>query len=134
MDLTKRSYDILMADDDKEDLELMEEAMRDLVDDLHFHKVQNGKSALKYLESKTDKELPCLIVLDYNMPELTGSEVLHELNRKPRYKNIPKVVYSTSNAPNHVKECKANGAADYFVKPTSLGDMKRIAQRLLAFC
>lgn len=131
---TSQPINVLVADDDKEDLELIEEAMRDYVSNLHFHKVNNGRLALEFLESKQDEELPCLIVLDYNMPELTGSQVLLELSKEPRYDDIAKVVLSTSSAPTHVKECKENGAVDYFVKPTNMGDLKQIVHKLLSYC
>jgi len=132
--MLSQPFIILMADDDIEDLELMEEAIRDYVGDLHFHKVHNGRAVLEYLESKTDDHLPCLIVLDYNMPELNGSQVLSELSKKPRYNHIPKIIFSTSNAPTHVQECKENGAIDYFVKPTNMRDLKMVVQKLMSYC
>src|SRR5690348_2095731 len=116
------SYIILMADDDIDDLELIEEAVRDFRSDVQLHKVTNGKAVLEYLENQPDGQLPCLIILDYNMPELNGSEVLSLLSKMPRYKHVSKVIFSTSNAPMHVSECKNNGAVDYFVKPTNMRD------------
>ena len=125
---------ILMADDDMEDLELLEEALKESNGNFRFYKVQNGREVLDYLESKPDDQLPCLIILDYNMPELNGSQVLFELNKDSRYDGISKVIFSTSNAPTYINECRANGANDYFVKPTSMGDLNRIVQKLISYC
>lgn len=132
--MTSPPFTILMADDDLEDLELMEEAMRESNGDLHFYKVQNGREVLDYLASKPDDQLPCLIILDYNMPELNGSQVLFELGKDPRYDGISKVIFSTSNAPTHINECRDNGAADYFVKPTTMEDLNRIVRKLISYC
>lgn len=132
--MTSQRFTILMADDDTEDLELMEEALREYNSDVHFHKVNNGRAVLEYLESIPDDNLPCLVILDYNMPELTGSEVLLELNKDRRYRHITKIIFSTSNAPMHIKECKDNGAVEYFVKPTNMNDLKQIVRKLMAYC
>jgi CheY-like chemotaxis protein len=132
--MTSQPFTILMADDDREDLELMEEAMREYNSDVHFYKVYNGRAVLEYLESKPDDDLPCLVVLDYNMPELTGSEVLLELKKHRRYRHITKIIFSTSNAPTHIKQCKDNGAIEYFVKPTNMNDLKQIVQKLMSYC
>lgn len=125
---------ILMADDDIEDLELFEEAIKNVEPGALLHKATNGKDAIDYLASKPDGELPCLIVLDYNMPELNGSEVLQHICREKRYDGIPKVILSTSSTPVHIHECKANGATDYFVKPNNMKDLEILAKRMLAFC
>ena len=127
-------FTILMADDDREDIEIMEEAIKDQNGDVHFHKVFNGKAVLEYLHSKSQDQLPCLIVLDYNMPELNGSQVLFELNKNNRYHKIKKVIFSTANAPMHMKECRDNGADEYLVKPTNMSDLQQIAQKLLTYC
>lgn len=123
-----------MADDDLEDLELMEEAIRGFRADVQFYKVTDGRAALKYLEEQADDQLPCLIILDYNMPELTGSEVLTELSKEPRYHHLSKIIFSTSNSPAHIRECKDKGATEYFVKPTSMKDLNALIQKLMAYC
>jgi len=132
--MSGQPFTILMADDDLEDLELMEEAIRDFNPDFQFHKVTNGIAALKYLGAQADHNLPCLIILDYNMPELNGSQLLVELCKEPRYEHIPKVIFSTSDAPAHVQECKDNGATEYFVKPTNMRDLNLVVQKLMVYC
>lgn len=123
-----------MADDDIEDLELMEEAILQLYPDSRFHKVQSGMAAIHYLQTRKDDDLPCLIILDYNMPEMNGSEVLSALSKEPRFKQLSKIILSTSSEPAHMKECKDKGATEYFVKPTNVNDLNRIVQKLVAYC
>ncbi|MEP6682533.1 MAG: response regulator [Parafilimonas sp.] len=125
---------ILMADDDYEDLELIEEAITAIKPDASLHKVINGKAVIDFLSHQPDNELPCLIVLDYNMPELTGLEVLCLMRKNLRYEKIPKVMLSTSNTPFHVRECIKNGAMEYFVKPTNMTDLIAVAQKMLMYC
>lgn len=125
---------ILIADDDEEDLELMEEAILSAESNALLHKVRNGKALIEFLDSSGSNQLPHLIIMDYNMPELNGAEVLSQLRRRPYYTSIPVVILSTSNAPLHQQECKANGASEYFVKPHTLRELDELAEKILAFC
>ena len=128
------SIDILVADDDEEDLELIETAITDVEPAADLHKVTNGKAVLEYLDNQPDDKLPCLIILDYNMPELNGSEVLALIYKEERYGNIPKVILSTSGAPMHVNDCISKGASEYFIKPNNMGDFVKLAKRMLDHC
>lgn len=125
---------ILIADDDPEDLELIEEAILITKQEVELHKFTNGLTAIEYLNTMNDNELPHLIILDYNMPELNGAQLLSSMNSRPRYKTIPKVIVSTSNAPLHIQECMRNGAAGYIVKPDSMQELYNLGKKLLTFC
>jgi CheY-like chemotaxis protein len=132
--MSLRPFNILMADDDPEDLELIEDAVLHIRPEARLHKVHSGKKAIEFLSRQKDDELPCLMILDYNMPELNGAEVLSELNAHSRYKNIPKLILSTSNAPLHVHECMSKGAAEYFVKPTNMKELNALVEKMLGYC
>ena len=132
--MEKRKVNILMADDDVEDIELIEEAILNIEPEATLHKFCNGHAAIEYLHSAPDDDLPCLIILDYNMPELKGSEVLSLMKSKKRYATIPKIVLSTSNAHMHQHECINNGAAEYIVKPDNMKALQGLAKKLLNYC
>jgi CheY-like chemotaxis protein len=125
---------ILLADDDEEDLELIEDAILAWEPSASLHKHTNGKDVIEFLHGSEDHDLPCLIILDYNMPELNGSQVLQLMSKHNRYEHIPKVVLSTSAAPMHIHECITNGAAEYFVKPDSMDALKNVARKMLDYC
>ena len=132
--MPKPSLNIVMADDDAEDLELMEYALRSKKPEAAIHKVSNGQQLLVYLKNWKDHDPPCLIVLDYNMPELTGAEILHLMHEENLYESVPKVILSTSNTSSYIHECKMNGASDYFVKPNNMKEMEALAQKMLQIC
>jgi CheY-like chemotaxis protein len=125
---------ILLADDDQEDLELLEEAINTTEPDAKLHSVLNGRLAFDFLENCKDADLPCLIILDYNMPEMNGANVLEKICSQPRYKEIPKLIWSTSSNSAYVKECMEKGATAYFVKPASHKQLQDLAKEMLAFC
>ena len=132
--MPQKKLTILVADDDEEDLELIEDAILSLEPGAALHKLNNGVAVMNYLKQKTDDELPCLIILDYNMPELNGSQVLSEICKHVRYEAIPKIILSTSSAPIHIHECITNGATEYFVKPNNIHDLNSLARKMLALC
>jgi CheY-like chemotaxis protein len=125
------SVSILIAEDDPEDMELIADALAAAEPKAHLYKFADGLSAVEYLRTRPDGELPSLIILDYNMPGLTGAQVLRSIGSEERYKPIPKVVLSTSDAPLHKHECLRSGAAEYFVKPSSLNDLNHLAKTIV---
>jgi CheY-like chemotaxis protein len=125
---------ILLADDDPEDQELLKEALAQKEPDLDVTSVWDGQEALSWLGSCPDNALPCLILLDYKMPVLNGAEVLESLSRDPRLAPIPKVVWSTSNQKEYIDNCITKGALQYFTKPNSQNELKKIADSILVLC
>jgi CheY-like chemotaxis protein len=125
---------IWMADDDRDDLELMEEFILQQSPAIEVSTFGDGHSVLEYLNASSDKDLPCLIVLDYNMPDLSGAEVLAHLKDQQRFIAIPKIIVSTSDAPLNITECLDKGATEYFVKPATLTGLQNLAKKLISFC
>ena len=78
--------------------------------------------------------MPCLIVLDYNMPGLNGADILRELGTNERYKHIPRIVWSTSASEKFKNLCLQLGAADYVIKPNNVTDLEKIARYMLSLC
>ena len=125
---------ILLADDDPEDQEILEDMLVKLEPSIGIQKVDSGKQAVDFLLSCPVNELPSLIVLDYAMPVFNASEVLDHIGRKSALLLIPKVVWSSSRQPEHVKTCMEKGALSYFVKPNKLAELTEIAKKMLSIC
>jgi CheY-like chemotaxis protein len=89
---------ILCGEDDKDDEDLLKEVFTGVDESFSLSFVNNGARLVAALEQLQADELPCLIILDYNMPELNGAEILKELKRNNRYDHIPKIIWSTSGA------------------------------------
>lgn len=125
---------VLLAEDDADDQELIIYAFS-LVGTKHkLYTVSNGREVVEYLSTLDEKELPCLIVLDYNMPELNGAEVLQLLSQHKKYQQLPKIVFSTSDSPKYKEHCLALGAHDYLVKPSSIDGIKEAVLKMLSYC
>jgi CheY-like chemotaxis protein len=130
--MTDKRLFILLADDDPEDMELLEEVILNVRPGTNVMQFTNGKEILDFLDDCHDSSLPNLIILDYNMPEMNGAEILSTLVDNRRLKTIPKLVLSTSNADAYVKECLNNGAAGYFVKPSNMHALEVLTREMIS--
>lgn len=125
---------ILLGEDDVDDEELLKEVFLPIDKSISLLFVNNGRRVVSVLQSLTDADLPCLIVLDYNMPEMNGAEILRELQKNSRYASIPKVIWSTSGSDTYKKLCLNLGACDYITKPSNVKDLTETARYMLSFC
>jgi len=74
---------------------------------------ENGKQALEMLRAKTYD----LVLLDIEMPELNGFEVLEALLKDPELRDIPVIMTSASDELDRVVKCIEMGAEDFLTKP-----------------
>lgn len=124
---------IFLAEDDMDDQEFLTEALRAIDDSIRLFSFSTGIKFMNGLSQTSDEDLPGLIVLDYNIPELNGAEILAQLSQQERYAAIPKLVWSTSDSELYRQNCLAFGASAYLVKPSSIKGISAIAEEMLAY-
>lgn len=125
---------ILYADDDLDDILLVKEAFDQHINDIELVTVNDGKEALTFLLNLPEnKQLPCLIVLDVNMPKMDGKEVLIKLRSLNRFKHIPAILFTTSSQLKD-KEFASLYNAGFLTKPLSYNQMDNIASELINHC
>lgn len=130
---------ILLAEDDPDDRLFIRRAFRENNVRNNVHEVENGAQLLEFLrnpdafESSDGMGRPCLILLDLNMPKMSGREALRELKSDPHLRSIPVVVLTTSNSESDVVYSYAQGANAYVTKPSSLTDLIDLFKRLDSF-
>lgn len=116
---------ILMADDDADDRMLTKDAFAEnhLANEMRF--VEDGAELMDYLRRRgkyADKSLsprPCLILLDLNMPKMSGRECLAEIKGDPELRSIPIVVLTTSTAEEDLYRSYELGVSSYISKPVT---------------
>lgn len=114
---------LFIVDDDEDDINLFVEAVNEIDKSMECFKARNGEDALKRLDEL--HMLPDVIFLDLNMPRMNGREMLERLKASDKYKDIPVVIYSTSNAEQDKTETKQLGASAYLTKPDSFTELCR---------
>ena len=129
------SYKILLVDDDPEDRAIIQEAMETIEAGDIIHFAENGEQALEILEQGVQTaQLPCIVVLDLNMPRLNGTETLRLIRANEQLKDISVVIYSTSINPLEKEKCMRLGANEYITKPLSYKESTYTAKKLLDLC
>jgi CheY-like chemotaxis protein len=125
---------VIYADDDTDDIELVEEAFRKFANNVEVVTFQNGSQALSYLKNLTeDDPSPCLIILDINMPVLNGKEVLVRLRQTDKYEAVPVVLFTTSSMPVD-KNFASHYNAGFVTKPLGFEQMEIITKQFINHC
>lgn len=131
---TNKNNFILCVDDDPEDLELLQHALVTAGSELEIVKAQNGEEALNMLrEMKQTGNLPCLVVLDINMPRMDGKQTLVSIQSDEVLATVPVVIFTTSSSAMD-RLFFAKKHVEYIVKPVNFDTFYTIASRLLTYC
>ena len=126
---------ILLADDDADDKMIIADAVKLLSDEEVMYFTENGEETLNALNKDYERgELPCLIVLDLNMPRMNGTETLGQIKSDVRFKDIPVIIYSTSINPLEKEKCLLLGAHSYVTKAISFKESMDTAKHFFEFC
>lgn len=111
---------ILVVEDDSIDVLILKRGIKEVDLSNPIAIVGNGREALDYLEKQI--LLPCLILLDINMPMMNGHEFLAEIKGNSRLRRIPVIILTTSKSIDDVNEGYEEGAAGYLVKPVDYAE------------
>lgn len=121
--IINRPIEILLVEDSPADIRLTQEALKDgkIINNLHIAK--DGLEAISFLEKEADftnVPRPDIILLDLNLPKKDGTEVLSYIKNHPRFKQIPVVVLTTSDATLDILLSYNLHANAYITKPVAL--------------
>ena len=127
-------HNILWADDDTDDLFIVREVMDGLNEKHQMVEANNGRQVLDHLNSiKYPSTLPCLVILDINMPILNGKETLAIIKSEERFNAVTVAVFTTSSSEKDRQFCERLGAR-MFTKPHSFAGFQKLVNELLLLC
>ena len=121
---------MLLVEDDSDDVQLLEEALRDNNIDCEMEVIMEGDKVMPYLISADI--LPDIIVMDFNLPKIHGKEVLVSIRSSPALRSIPVVVLTTSASPHDVQFAQQNGANKFITKPSTIHGFTAAVQAIIA--
>lgn len=130
--MTKKIFTILSVEDNLPDFVLLKKAL-DAIQDLSFNiiNISNGQAALDFIYKNGEYQAaptPDLIILDINLPSISGQEILETLKKDDKYKVIPIVIFSTSDSPKDIIEAYRACANSYITKTANVKKLfKKIA-------
>ena len=118
-----------LIDDDHDDQEIFEMAVREISDSIDCFFADDGVKALE--ELRKDDFLPDCIFIDINMPRMNGIECLEKIKTIRRLEPVPVCIFSTSDNPDIVRQSKQSGAKDFIVKPASISVLTKLLDRFI---
>jgi CheY-like chemotaxis protein len=114
---------VLYAEDEENDVFLMQRAFKKAGVTNPLRTVADGAQAIRYLQGdgeyadRARHPLPCLLLLDLNLPRKTGLEVLKWTRAQPAFRTLPIIFLTSSNQDRDIGSAYQLGANGYLVKP-----------------
>ena len=134
--MNPREYVVLLADDDPNDVFLLQRAFQKTNIANPLRVVRDGEEAMAYLGGRdqyADRQLhplPVLLLLDLKMPRKSGFEVLRWLRQQSGLKRLPVVVLTSSNQNPDINKAFDLGANSYIVKPGGFDSLVEMVKNL----
>ena len=127
-DAEKKPF-VVVIEDNVGDVLLVEEALREHQIDCDLTVVSDGEEAMKFFhdtEGDPASRLPALVLLDLNLPKCSGHEILERIRRSIRFRAMPVVIVSSSQASSDLAQVKQLGATAYFHKPIHFDEFMKL--------
>jgi CheY-like chemotaxis protein len=122
---------IVYCDDDEDDLCFLREYLEGYCPDLRLQTFSCSSEALRFLEQLAEAgDKPSLVILDINMPPLSGKDLLIRLRTNPFYDDVPLTLFTTSSM-THDYQFALQHNASFITKPMHLSQLRMIAQTLI---
>lgn len=131
-----KPVEILLVEDNKGDVGLVEEVFEESKIRNNLHVTEDGEEAMLYLHGEgkfSGSSRPDLILLDLNLPKKDGREVLREVKEDSNLKNIPIVVLTTSNDEKDILEAYDLHANAYVTKPLDFNQFIMVIKSIANF-
>ncbi|NUO00363.1 MAG: response regulator [Saprospiraceae bacterium] len=123
---------IVLVEDNLADVKLTEYALKSLEERpplIHFFE---GPDLLQYLADADLHEI-AVVIIDLNMPKMSGIELLKIFRNDAKLHNMPVLVFSSSDDPNDMQNCYDHGASAYVVKPSGLEELETTMRQIVDF-
>lgn len=133
---TATTRTVLYVEDEENDVLFMRRAFAGLGPGLGLQVVADGRDAIRYLSgvdgygNREEYPVPALVLLDLNVPEVNGFELLRWIRSRPEYAATPVVVFSSSNRDEDKRKVQELGASEFVEKPHSALKFVEILHRL----
>lgn len=138
MDNSTEAIEILLIEDNPDDVRLVSEAFEESKIVNKVVHLKDGADALDYIyhegaysQAPADK-LKKIIMLDLNMPRVSGLEVLRKIKSDEQTKEIPVVVFTSSDEDPNLSQCFRLGVNAYVVKPVDFEQFKKAINKSIS--
>ena len=127
----KKQLDILLIEDNFLEIMKMKRTLSLLELNHSLTEAKDAEIALEILQG--NNRFPDLILLDLNMPKISGIEFLEILKSSENFRHIPTVVLTTSDNKTDLEECYKIGVSGYILKPLKYEDYVKKIEAVLTY-
>jgi len=129
-----KGINILLVEDNEGDILLTTEAFEESRIINKIAAIRDGKAAINFFEGlKNKEEIPNLVLLDINLPKMSGHEVLMYIKNSEKYKSIPVIMLTTSSSEKDILACYENHVNCYITKPIDVTDFMKAITKIEDF-
>ena len=129
-----KGINILLVEDNEGDVLLTTEAFEESKIVNKIIPIKDGRQAIDFFESmKKGEEVPHMVLLDINLPRVSGHEVLMYIKSNEKYKSIPVIMLTTSSAEKDILQCYKNHVNCYITKPIDVSDFMKAISKIEDF-
>ncbi len=131
-----RTRELVIIDDDDEDILVLQESLANTGLDFHLTIIHKGCEAVRYFEQLSHNSLepnPDLIILDLQLPDLNGIDLLRTIRNDPALIRIPIIAYTGLDDGKHIASCYKAGINCCIKKPTTIQDATNLANSINDF-
>jgi CheY-like chemotaxis protein len=122
---------ILHIDDDDDDLQILREAI-ETNEAFLLKQYSNGKDGLRFLEqAKVLGDVPCLIILDMNMPVMNGKDVVLQIKNDKVLSHVSVIIFTTTTGFSDLEFCRKH-AVSVIVKPFTINEFDVVVKKILS--
>jgi CheY-like chemotaxis protein len=131
-----RAAEILLAEDNDNDVELTRQGFKRAKLLVNLHRVGDGEECMAFLRKQgkyADAPTPDLILLDLNMPKMSGEQVLAEMLKEESLKGLPVVILTTSEQAEEVLKMYKMRCSSYIVKPVDFEQFLKVVRAITEY-
>ncbi|GAB3317177.1 response regulator [Larkinella ripae] len=119
---------VFIVDDDEDDQFLLQQVFRQYSPECRIKTLVNGVELLDALQTISD--LPALVLLDLNMPLMSGFEALAQIRQNGAYDSLPVVILTTSSLPEDQERAEQLKATGFVTKPADMEEYSQLVLKL----
>lgn len=132
----KKDVDLFYIEDNEDFIDFVGIALKKVDHTINYSYVTDGLKAKEILDSDnidSPYKKAKLILLDYNLPGISGMQLLDKIRSESSMKHTPVVVFSSSDDPHDIQNAYNHGANAYLVKPIGMANLKETIQTVCDF-
>jgi len=136
MKMIDRPLEILLIEDNKGDVGLIEEIFNDAEIRINLHIAEDVEEAIRFLFSEDQfigSPHPDIVILDWNLSKKDGCEVLKEIKENNNLKSIPVITLTTSSVETDIIRAYDLNTNAYIVKPIDFGKFMEVIGSVVDF-